>query len=70
VSYPIEARQVSFLLREQAMNLTRARMTRTKLALSSAIVVLTIVLVGCKHTDNGFGRDVEKAGEKIQEKTE
>ncbi|HTI71634.1 MAG TPA: entericidin A/B family lipoprotein [Candidatus Limnocylindria bacterium] len=24
----------------------------------------------CKHTANGFGQDVEKAGEKIQEKTQ
>jgi predicted small secreted protein len=30
---------------------------------------LTLAVTGCKHTAHGFGQDVEKAGEKIQDKT-
>jgi predicted small secreted protein len=30
---------------------------------------LAAIGVGCKHTAHGVGEDVEKAGEKIQEKT-
>jgi predicted small secreted protein len=30
---------------------------------------LTLLVSGCKHTAHGVGQDVEKAGEKIQEKT-
>ena len=33
------------------------------------IVSSVLVAAGCRHTAHGFGRDVEKAGEKIQEKT-
>jgi predicted small secreted protein len=35
--------------------------------LTSALLVLSGS--GCKNTAHGFGQDVEKAGEKIQEKT-
>jgi predicted small secreted protein len=31
---------------------------------------LVLVGTGCKHTANGMGQDIEKAGQKIQEKTE
>jgi predicted small secreted protein len=31
--------------------------------------VLFSVVTGCKHTANGAGQDIEKMGEKIQEKT-
>jgi len=37
------------------------------IALASAFLVLGGV--GCKNTANGVGKDVEKVGEKIQEKT-
>ena len=30
---------------------------------------LLFIGTGCKHTAHGVGEDVEKAGEKIQEKT-
>ena len=33
-----------------------------------AVFVLTVV-TGCKNTAHGVGEDVEKAGDKIQEKT-
>jgi predicted small secreted protein len=26
--------------------------------------------IGCRHTAHGFGKDVEKVGDKIQEKTQ
>lgn len=31
--------------------------------------LLGIVCSGCRNTAHGFGKDVEKAGDKIQEKT-
>ena len=33
-----------------------------------AVTILTTV-VGCKNTAKGVGKDIEKAGEKIQEKS-
>lgn len=33
------------------------------------VSVLALVATGCKHTAHGVGEDIEKAGEKIQEKT-
>jgi len=46
---------------------------KTKFKLTVLIVltgVSSLVLVsGCKSTANGAGRDIEKMGEKIQEKT-
>lgn len=32
--------------------------------------VLGAAAVGCKHTANGAGQDIEQAGQKIQEKTQ
>jgi len=32
--------------------------------------VLTSAATACKHTANGAGQDIERAGEKIQEKTQ
>jgi predicted small secreted protein len=41
---------------------------------SLLLVLITSVLlstsVGCRNTAKGFGKDVERAGEKIQEKVE
>jgi len=34
-----------------------------------AATVMIIAGTGCKHTAHGVGEDVEKMGEKIQEKT-
>lgn len=34
-----------------------------------AAVLLTGLVTGCKNTANGAGKDIEKVGEKIQEKT-
>ena len=34
-----------------------------------AAAVMIIAGIGCKHTAHGVGEDVEKMGEKIQEKT-
>jgi predicted small secreted protein len=34
-----------------------------------AVALLALSAVGCKHTARGFGKDMENAGEKIQEKT-
>ena len=40
---------------------------------SCTILLLGLALLaaatGCKHTANGFGKDVEHVGEKIQDKT-
>ncbi len=33
------------------------------------ITLLAIVCTGCRHTARGFGKDMENAGEKIQQKT-
>jgi predicted small secreted protein len=35
-----------------------------------AAALLGLAATGCKHTANGAGKDIEKAGEKIQEKTQ
>ena len=32
-------------------------------------LVLLVVAIGCKNTAHGVGKDMEDAGEKIQEKT-
>jgi len=43
---------------------------------SNRVAVLAIILsllgsvIGCKNTADGFGKDVEKTGEKIQEKVD
>jgi predicted small secreted protein len=42
-------------------------MKKTILAVMLAFYALAVV--GCKHTAHGAGEDIEKAGEKIQEKT-
>jgi predicted small secreted protein len=34
-----------------------------------AVAILALSVVGCRNTARGVGKDVEKAGEKIQEKT-
>lgn len=34
------------------------------------VVFVSAFLMGCKNTAEGFGEDVEKAGEKIQEKVD
>jgi predicted small secreted protein len=41
---------------------------RTLISLLAA-AVLVIFGTGCKNTAHGAGKDIEKAGEKIQEKT-
>jgi predicted small secreted protein len=41
-----------------------------KLTLCFALTAAVLTMVGCKHTANGMGKDIEKAGEKIQEKTQ
>jgi predicted small secreted protein len=35
-----------------------------------AAALLGLAGTGCKHTANGAGKDIEKMGEKIQEKTQ
>ena len=40
-----------------------------KMILAVLLVAYALAAVGCKHTAHGVGEDVEKAGEKIQEKT-
>ena len=39
------------------------------LALVSVLAFLMIAGTGCKNTAHGAGEDIEKVGEKIQEKT-
>ena len=34
-----------------------------------ATAFLAFAGIGCRHTAHGFGKDVEKVGEKIQDKT-
>jgi len=34
------------------------------------VIFVALSAVGCKNTAEGFGKDVEKAGEKIQEKVD
>jgi predicted small secreted protein len=34
-----------------------------------AVALLALSVVGCRNTASGVGKDVENAGEKIQEKT-
>lgn len=42
---------------------------KTKLILSLFVGLLTLSAIGCKNTASGVGKDMEDAGEKIQEKT-
>ncbi len=35
-----------------------------------AVALFGLATAGCKHTANGAGKDIEKVGEKIQEKTQ
>ena len=35
-----------------------------------AVALLGLVGAGCKHTAHGAGQDIEKIGDKIQEKTQ
>jgi predicted small secreted protein len=42
---------------------------KNKIILSLFVGLLTLSAIGCKHTANGLGKDMEDAGEKIQEKT-
>lgn len=44
------------------------KMQRLVLALF-AVALLTLSVTGCRNTARGVGKDVENAGEKIQEKT-
>ncbi len=34
-----------------------------------AVALLTLCVAGCRNTARGVGKDVEKVGDKIQEKT-
>lgn len=43
-------------------------MKRTILTIMLAVYAIALV-TGCKHTAHGAGEDMERAGEKIQEKT-
>jgi len=53
--------------------LTNGRKDRYVNGISRLLLMVAAVLVlaatGCKHTAHGVGEDMEKAGEKIQEKT-
>ncbi|MCC7374769.1 MAG: hypothetical protein IT581_08935 [Verrucomicrobiales bacterium] len=37
---------------------------------AATLLGLLIAVVGCKNTAHGAGKDIEKMGEKIQEKTQ
>ena len=40
-----------------------------KMILAVMLAVYALAVVGCKHTAHGAGQDIERAGEKIQDKT-
>lgn len=40
-----------------------------KMILAVMLAVYALAVVGCKHTAHGVGEDMERAGDKIQEKT-
>ena len=44
--------------------------TKSIFCLLLAVAVLALSGLGCRHTAQGFGKDVEKVGEKIQDKTQ
>lgn len=50
------------------MNVTQRGLARFCLCI--VCVVVGLASSGCKHTANGAGQDIEKMGEKIQEKTQ
>jgi predicted small secreted protein len=41
-----------------------------RFVLAMFAVLLTLTVVGCRNTAHGIGEDVEKVGDKIQEKTD
>ncbi len=43
---------------------------RTFILILLALGLLGLTSMGCKHTAHGAGQDIERLGEKIQEKTE
>jgi predicted small secreted protein len=45
------------------------KLTLHKISLLLVCLLLSFATSGCKHTANGAGQDIEKMGEKIQEKT-
>ena len=40
-----------------------------KMIMAVVLAAYALAVVGCKHTAHGVGEDIEKAGDKIQEKT-
>jgi predicted small secreted protein len=51
------------------MKTTKSNLKAFALALC-ALVLLVTIGTGCRNTAHGIGQDVERAGEKIQEKTD
>ena len=51
-------------------HLSNPNLNAIKRLLLAVAAVLVMAATGCKNTAHGVGQDVEKAGEKIQEKTQ
>ncbi|MBL9169482.1 MAG: hypothetical protein JNN07_17205 [Verrucomicrobiales bacterium] len=52
------------------MNSIPMKLALTRFGLLLVCLMLSFAGSGCKHTANGAGQDIEKMGEKIQEKTQ
>lgn len=46
------------------------RLTAKQIILAIAFASVLFTAVGCKNTAHGAGEDIERAGEKIQDKTQ
>ena len=51
------------------MKTNKAKLKSFAMALCALVFLITIG-TGCRNTAHGVGQDVERAGEKIQEKTQ
>jgi predicted small secreted protein len=49
--------------------MTTAKINQIFVVMPLAVTLLGFIGMGCKHTANGAGKDIEQMGEKIQEKT-
>lgn len=58
----------SITMKTQTKTIMTIKIQRLLLALL-AVAALSLSVVGCQNTAHGVGEDVEKVGDKIQEKT-
>ena len=59
--------QRSFIMNRKSE--TKNKIMTTRWVLMILLGMTLVGSIGCRHTAEGFGRDMERTGEKIQDKT-